>query len=208
MSEEELSDTEDEEDRKAIISPPSKSKPPASKVKVEPRDDDSTNNSDDELAAALLTKAVISGSPQSEKAKGKARAIIPPAPPAPVDTAPPPPPPTSQAPTSTTTSLPLVAVTGQLHLFDRQTGLFMMQEEVVKSTIHRTSEGYWLLVEGEKGIWVSQGVEKDMVINFSEVSILCISVLSSLLELIEVYTSTERISYGLQFQIRRNRFRR
>lgn len=47
-----------------------------------------------------------------------------------------------------------------------------MQEEEITCSLHRV-EGeevaFWLLVEGGKGVWVSQGVEKDMVINFSEV---------------------------------------
>lgn len=187
-----ISSDDEGEDVKPIITPPKAKKT----IPVKPvYEEDNGINSDDELAAALLTKAVIS---PSSKSKGKARAITPPT--ASNDIAPPPPqPPTSTAPTSTTTSLPLVSVTGQLHLFDRETALFMLQEEVVKSTIHRTSEGYWLLVEGEKGIWVSQGVEKDMVINFSEVSYRRTSFLFSNNTANQLLSSLERISNGIQF---------
>lgn len=77
-------------------------------------------------------------------------------------------PPVSDAPASSSTSTALVTVTGDLHLFDRATGLFMCQEEGVEAALHPTESEYWLLVTGKGGTWVSQGVNKDMVVNFSE----------------------------------------
>ena len=75
-------------------------------------------------------------------------------------------PPTAEAPASTSDSA-VVAVKGDLHLYDRATGFFMIQEKDVAASIHKVDSGYWLLVEGEKGPWVSMGLDTET--NFSEV---------------------------------------
>jgi len=128
--------------------------------------DGEAGDSGDELAALLISKAVIT---PSAKGKGKAKEFSPAAGTVEDDIAAPlAKPPVSDAPASSASSTALVTVVGDLHLFDRATGLFMCQEEGVEAALHPTETEYWLLVSGSSGTWVSQGVNKDMVVNFSE----------------------------------------
>lgn len=111
-----------------------------------------------------MQKAVITPSRPSAAFKGKGRAYSeePPEIATAVEK-----PPTTAAPASTSDSA-LVSVKGDLHLYDRATGFFMIQEKDVQASIHKTDAGHWLLVEGEKGPWVSMGLDTET--NFSEVS--------------------------------------
>lgn len=148
-------------------------------------DDNDDDDEDDELAAQLLQKAVITpskaqtprpsatASASASARKGKARER---------EFSPGPEqgsnddiatalarPPTQSAPASTATYATVHG--GDLHLYDRATGMFMLQEKDVKVGLHRVSQGeggHWLLVEGEKGPWVSQRVDGET--SFSEVS--------------------------------------
>ncbi|KAI5478971.1 hypothetical protein MNV49_004374 [Pseudohyphozyma bogoriensis] len=141
---------------------------------------DSDDDSDGDEIAAALTKVSLNASSSSPapstpaaKDKGKGRAGTPSrslSPPAPL-------PPASQplvapvvAAPETTSSL-LLKTQGDLHLYDQATGTFVLQAEDVTATVHESSSGYWLLVEGKEGQpWVSQeiasGQEGDEV-NFS-----------------------------------------
>lgn len=113
-----------------------------------------------------MQKAVISPptKPTVDKGKGRARDPEPVHPIAePLEK-----PPTAAVPASSSSDA-FVSVVGDLHLYDRATGLFMIQEAGVTASIHKTAEGFWLLVEGAKGPWVSQGIDSET--SFSEVSL-------------------------------------
>ncbi|GAA5853820.1 hypothetical protein JCM5353_002297 [Sporobolomyces roseus] len=144
-------------------------------------------DSGDELANQLMQKATIATSPPppvpatSRNSKGKSTAV-------PVSdeiASPLAKPPTSaipvsaQASTSTSTNSeekkPVITVLASLHLYDRMTGLFMLQDDSVKASLYKLTpaegSGHWLLVEAAKtegSVWVSQGIDKEMVINFAE----------------------------------------
>jgi len=150
-------------------------------------------DSGDELANQLMQKATIAASPPppvpsttsrtstSRNSKDKSTAV-------PVSdeiASPLAKPPTSaipasaQASTSTSTNSgekkPVITVLASLHLYDRMTGLFMLQDDSVKASLYKLTpaegSGHWLLVEAartEGSVWVSQGIDKEMVINFAE----------------------------------------
>ena len=142
-------------------------------VTVDDSDEDrSDNDNGDELAAALLSKAVITPATaprpvkatapknavaSSSKSAVKATAVVTEKPG--VD-------PTPRG----ITDAALVSVPGELHLFDRNSGMFMLQELETTLEIHHVDGGYWLLVQGKDGIWVSQGISIEMCLNFSVVS--------------------------------------
>jgi len=148
-------------------------------------------DSGDELANQLMQKATIaaplpppvpsttSRSPRNSKGKSTAVPVV--------DeiASPLAKPPTSaipasaQASTSSSTNSeekkPVISVLASLHLYDRMTGLFMLQDDSVKASLYKLSpaegSGHWLLVEATKSegsVWVSQGIDKEMVINFAE----------------------------------------
>ncbi|GAA5937065.1 Vid27p [Sporobolomyces koalae] len=86
-------------------------------------------------------------------------------------------PPTAAVPASSASEekKPLLSVVASLHLYDRMTGLFMLQDDSVRASLYKLDptegSGHWLLVESNKtngGVWVSQGIDKEMVINFAE----------------------------------------
>lgn len=108
------------------------------------------DESDDELAAALMTKVNIS--PPALPVASTSRAVLQ----------------ADLAPMQETSDV-LFTVSGSLHLFDRGTGMFMLQDASVEIAVHKLQAGYWLLVQGPAGTWVSQGIDKDMSITFSEV---------------------------------------
>ncbi|KAK4049731.1 Vacuolar import and degradation protein 27 [Microbotryomycetes sp. JL221] len=119
---------------------------------------DATGDSDaEDLANQLTHKAVIT--PAKSRGKGKApqQRTIEDDIAAPVEK-----PPTTAAPADTGSTAAFLTVTADLHLYDRATGFFMLQEKDVIASIHRTKGGYWLLVEGAKGPWK----ETSMVFNF------------------------------------------
>ncbi|GAA5951255.1 hypothetical protein JCM3765_002424 [Sporobolomyces pararoseus] len=147
------------------------------------------DSSGDELAAQLMQKANLNASSppppvgslasparSSPKGKGKSTAV-------PVEdeiATPLAKPPTSAVPasaasTSSEEKTPIISVLASLHLYDRQTGLFMLQDDSVKASLYKLSpsegSGHWLLVQSATtggGVWVSQGIDKEMVINFAE----------------------------------------
>ncbi|SCV72685.1 BQ2448_4222 [Microbotryum intermedium] len=140
------------------------------------RQDDSDD--DNQLAATLMNKAVIA---PSSAAKGKAKATPAPAAASPsrtkmtaakqlelIESV------TEQPPKRSTpggfVKQALVSVEGDLYLYDRATGMFMMQEPLVQASIHRTQEGYWLIVEGKNGPWVSQGIDSETTFSEAEKS--------------------------------------
>ena len=145
-------------------------------VAVEFDEDRSDNDSGDELAAALLSKAVITPATASRPVKSpaapapknavasssksavKASAVVTEKPG--VDPAP-----------RGITDAALVSAPGELHLFDRNSGMFMLQELETTLAIHHVDGGYWLIVQGKDGIWVSQGISIEMCLNFSVVSL-------------------------------------
>lgn len=166
--------------------------PPPSARKLTAADSESDtsdvdHDSDDELAAQLMQKAVITPRTPASALKGKgktpqrdARAFSPgpESPPATqggasddIATALERPP-TQAAPASTAVgNSTFVTVRGDLHLYDRVTGFFMLQEKDVKAGLHRVTDGeggHWLLVEGAAGPWVSQKIDGET--SFSEVS--------------------------------------
>ncbi|SGY66823.1 BQ5605_C004g02710 [Microbotryum silenes-dioicae] len=159
--------------------------PPPSARKLTTADLDDSNDeryddSDDErnqLAATLMKKATLT---PSSTAKGKVKATS-----APASAAPTPSRTKSKAkePIETVTEQPpkrstpggvvkqaLVSVEGDLYLYDRATGMFMMQEPLVQASIHRTMEAYWLIVEGKTGPWVSQGIDSETTFSEAEKS--------------------------------------
>ncbi|KDE05752.1 hypothetical protein MVLG_03844 [Microbotryum lychnidis-dioicae p1A1 Lamole] len=143
-------------------------------------DDERYDDSDDErnqLAATLMKKATLT---PSSTAKGKVKTTS-----APASAAPTPSRTKSKAkePIETVTEQPpkrstpggvvkqaLVSVEGDLYLYDRATGMFMMQEPLVQASIHRTMEAYWLIVEGKTGPWVSQGIDSETTFSEAEKS--------------------------------------
>ena len=67
----------------------------------------------------------------------------------------------------------LLTETADLYLYDRATGMFMVQERAVQATLWLV-EGQkfpcWLSIAGEGGqTWVSTSVSNDMPLTFSEV---------------------------------------
>lgn len=134
------------------------------------------DDSGDELAQQLMQKAKLSPpvpsttSPSRSKGKGKAieatRAV-----PVEDDIAPamqkpptPPAPPPNEA---------VIAVQASLHLYDRATGLFMLQDDSVKAGLYKVpppNSGHWLVVESDKegDVWVSQAVTAATTVNFAE----------------------------------------
>ncbi|GAA5909052.1 hypothetical protein JCM5296_000602 [Sporobolomyces johnsonii] len=169
----------DESDDEAPPRPSATTMPDSDEEDVE-SDGEGADSSGDELAAQLMQKATINASP-SPKAKGKSTAV----PIADEIASTLPKPPTSAVPASVSSTSssagaenkPVITVLSSLHLYDRQTGLFMQQDELVRASLYKLAAkdgaGHWLVVESaapgnEGGIWVSQGVDKDMVINFAE----------------------------------------
>ncbi|GAA6018871.1 hypothetical protein JCM11491_001707 [Sporobolomyces phaffii] len=150
-------------------------------------------DSGDELAAQLMQKATLedtsSSSPPppvgsvspSRTSKGKGKST---APPASQDIATPlAKPPTSAVPASTSSDSAspqaTIEVVASLHLYDRMTGLFMLQDDSVRAGLYKLAPGegggHWLLVQStsktkprDESTWVSQAIDKDMVINFAE----------------------------------------
>ncbi|GAA5865793.1 hypothetical protein JCM3774_003096 [Rhodotorula dairenensis] len=136
------------------------------------------DDSGDELAEQLMQKATLNpektaSSPSAQdkgKGKGKARAG---SAPVPVDDDVAPAlqkPPTPPAPPPNT---PVIAVQASLHLYDRATGLFMLQDESVKAGLYKVpppTNGHWLVVESDKegDVWVSQAVTAATTVNFAE----------------------------------------
>jgi hypothetical protein len=148
----EYDDDEEEayEDDSQVVEEPDYDEQEGSRIE-EVEDDESA----DELAAALMNKVNISSSDSSSDPVASTSAAINNAP-------------ANLAPVESNASI-LFSVPGSLHLFDRGTSMFMLQEANVVTAIHQIQDGYWLVVEGPGGTWVSQGIDKDMVINFSEV---------------------------------------
>lgn len=125
-------------------------------------------DSGDELAQQLMQKATLDASPRS-KGKGKdvARERVPVedeiAPALQKPPTPPAPPPNE----------PVIVVHASLHLYDRATGLFMLQEDSVKAGLYKVpppTNGHWLVVESdsEGDVWVSQAVTGSTTVNFAE----------------------------------------
>jgi len=149
-------------------------------------DDGEGGDSGDELAAQLMQKANLNASSPSppppvpspsRNSKGKGRSSDPSAARTIEDdiAAPLAKPPTSAVPASSEEKKPVISVIASLHLYDRMTGLFMLQDDSVKASLYKLTpaegSGHWLLVESTKnegGVWVSQGIDKEMVINFAE----------------------------------------
>ncbi|GAA5979440.1 hypothetical protein JCM10908_002924 [Rhodotorula pacifica] len=135
------------------------------------------DDSGDELAEQLMQKATLqpkqpvaaSAASPSAHAKGKGKAPVPVvddaiAPAMQKPPAPPAPPPNT----------PVITVQASLHLYDRATGLFMLQDESVKAGLYKVpppSNGHWLVVESNQGdgdVWVSQAVTGATTVNFAE----------------------------------------
>ena len=132
--------------------------------------DRSDNDSGDELAAVLLRKAVITPAAAPRPAKSAPNAVASSSKAAArVDPVVAEKPGVDPAPQEISTAA-LVSVRGELHLFDRRSGMFMLQELDTSLAIHQVDGGHWLMVQGEGGIWVSQGISIEMCLNFSVVS--------------------------------------
>ncbi|KAM0791670.1 hypothetical protein ACM66B_000470 [Microbotryomycetes sp. NB124-2] len=145
-----------EDDSDDDVRPPPPSARKLTAADSESEDEGGAGSDGEDLARELTRKAVIT--PAKGKAKETSRPIDDIA--APVEK-----PPTSAAPVGTSGAAYLTEK-ADLHLYDRATGFFMLQEKDVTASIHRTNEGYWLLVEGAKGPWVSQSVDSET--SFSE----------------------------------------
>jgi hypothetical protein len=142
---------------------------------------DEQDDSGDELAEQLMRKATLNPqkkdaptSPAADngKGKGKAKAGSAPVPVHDDEVAPAlQKPPTPPAPPPNT---PVITVHASLHLYDRATGLFMLQDDSVKAGLYKVpppaSGGHWLVVESDKegDVWVSQAVTGETTVNFAE----------------------------------------
>ncbi|KAF2233070.1 VID27-domain-containing protein [Viridothelium virens] len=63
--------------------------------------------------------------------------------------------------------------TAELHLFDFQSGTFVMQDSEVEATVSEIGDwNYWLQITGEKGDWLGQSIVEDInpVFNFEYLS--------------------------------------
>lgn len=154
------------------------------------------DDSGDELARQLMQKATLGGdgaaaagtSTAATKGKGKGKAA-----PVPVEDAiappmPRPPVPAAPAPSASSDApAPVITVLASLHLYDRATGLFMLQDDFVKASLYKlgpasTAKGYWLVVESASApqgegkdkkdeaadVWVSQAITAETTVNFAE----------------------------------------
>ena len=133
---------------------------------------DEQDDSGDELAEQLMRKATLTGpSAAPNKGKGKAKAGSAPVPVHDDEVAPAlQKPPTPPAPPPNT---PVITVHASLHLYDRATGLFMLQDDSVKAGLYKVpppANGHWLVVESDKegDVWVSQAVTGETTVNFAE----------------------------------------
>ncbi|KWU45689.1 VID27-domain-containing protein, partial [Rhodotorula sp. JG-1b] len=141
---------------------------------------DEQDDSGDELAEQLMRKATLSpqkkeaptsASAAPDKGKGKAKAGSAPVPVHDDEVAPAlQKPPTPPAPPPNT---PVITVHASLHLYDRATGLFMLQDDSVKAGLYKVpppASGHWLVVESDKegDVWVSQAVTGETTVNFAE----------------------------------------
>lgn len=138
------------------------------------------DDSGDELAEQLMRKAnlnpqkkdaPVSPAAVPDKGKGKATAGSAPVPVHDDEVAPAlQKPPTPPAPPPNT---PVITVHASLHLYDRATGLFMLQDDSVKAGLYKVpppASGHWLVVESDKegDVWVSQAVTGETTVNFAE----------------------------------------
>ncbi|BGP22446.1 vacuolar import and degradation protein [Rhodotorula toruloides] len=141
---------------------------------------DGEDDSGDELAQQLMQKATIGGGggssktdPSPAKGKGKAKAA-----PVPVEDAiatTMPRPPVAAAPSASSDNpAPVITVLASLHLYDRATGLFMLQDDSVRAGLYKlgpAGKGHWLVVESvgnEADVWVSQAITAETTVNFAE----------------------------------------
>ncbi|BGO98180.1 Vacuolar import and degradation protein 27 [Rhodotorula toruloides] len=138
------------------------------------------DDSGDELAQQLRQKATIGGGGPAQKtaaspAKGKGKAKAAPVPVEDPIAPPMPRPPVPAAPsTSSDAPAPVITVLASLHLYDRATGLFMLQDDSVKAGLYKLGQagkGHWLVVESvgkEADVWVSQAITAETTVNFAE----------------------------------------
>lgn len=127
----------------------------------EPDDGNESGDSDAELAAALGAKVSLKDRAVAVAATPRASAAA----------SSPAPQPNLEEPATTSADSAEVSVHGELHLYDRAKGYFVRQDADVVAELHATNKsrsGFWLLVRGTDGVWISQSVEEDMAWNFSE----------------------------------------